>query len=362
MNLIPRFYDAALSGNQLTISDPLFTVNSMTWSVIGGCETASITAEDPSDANLWRLVERLRYPVVIMDGIDRNAWWGYVSEVRIKAGGFEFGVSIDSMSNKIAVAYSFIATGSSQVGTRKTTAWLIDADSTAAYGIKEYLASGSGLTDAAALAKRDSILAAKKYPGGTIVEARSNGNATATINCRGWWSTLDWRYAAVAAGANLISTAQIANLVATFGQFMTATDVDVASSVSVAPYLSGDTTTGREIEALLAQGGANSRRLLSEVNINRRVHIYEEPVNTPTYNMLRSGDITTTTGTLVVEYQPPVGSWARLVDVVYAGADTSRMVDPTLQFIEGAAWNSTGGLTPKFRGQLSLSDLMGGGM
>ena len=359
MILTPRLYDAALSGNQLTLSNPLFTVNSMTWSVIGGCETANITAEDPSDANLWRLVENLRCPVVIMDEIDRVAWWGYVFEVRIKAGGFEFGVSIDSMVNKVAVAYSFIADGSSQVGTRKTTAWSNDADSIAAYGIKEYLASGSGLTDAAALAKRDAILAAKKYPGGTIAESRSNGNATATIACRGWWTTLDWRYATVAAGANLISTTQIAALVTTYGQFMTATDVDAASSVSVAPYLSGDTTTGREIEALMAQGGANSRRLLSEVDINRRVNIYEEPVNTPTYNMLRSGDITTAVGTPVVEYQPPIGAWARLVDVVYAGTDTSRMVDPTLQFIEGAAWNATGGLTPKFRGQKSLSDLMG---
>jgi hypothetical protein len=206
MMLKPRFGTRAF-GLKLVDTELVFRVNSMRWQAIGGCSEASITAFGP-EQSLWDTINYLRCPVEIYDDKGSALWWGYVSEAKVRVGAVEIGASVESMQNSIAVAYSYIQPGTTTVGQRKTTAWSSDAGSVAEYGTKEFLSSQGGLSDAAAIAKRDAILASRRWPQGVPGQfgnprgrVRSSGaenSKSATLLCRGWYETLSWRYASVA--------------------------------------------------------------------------------------------------------------------------------------------------------------------
>ncbi len=508
-----------------------WTVNSLEWEAVGGCSQASLTAYGP-ELDLWEMIECLRCPITIYDEKARPVWWGFVSEATVRIGGIEVGVTISSMTNRIAVAYSFVETGTNVVGRRKTTAWSEDADAAAEYGKKEWISSGGGMTDASALARRDAILEKQKWPAGVTTSASIGGygsprprvrgsgaedSQSASLICRGWWDTLDWQYASWAsvvgpayvtallndqwfgyqtshtkvfqqfsvgvgsinalsltmcvrkigapadnlnfniyeldgsgnpsgsavvgasiAGGSLTtgldwytlsitetelaantmyglalersggidaanyytvavdpalgyaggafkiwngtawvsrpsdvdmnfqinvnnqveSTSQVRDMAIAYGEFIEAVDIDTASGVLLPSYRDGDTTALEEIRQLLVMGGPNGRRYLAEVDENRRLHIWEEPAVQESYYLDRWGDLSDARGMMITPWMPPVGIWARLRDVIPASADTSKLADPTLQFIEAATWASGGGLTFRFRGQVSIDEIM----
>lgn len=344
-----------------------FRVNSLDWEAQGGCQAASITAFGEELA-LWELIETLRGPVRIQDENAEAVWWGFVGEVQVRVDAIEVGATIDSMVNKIAVAYSYVAAGSQEVGERKTTSWASDTESIAEYGTKEFLSSMDGLSDAAAVARRDAILGARRWPVGTgapfgqprgrVRRSGAKKSLSATLFCRGWSDTLRWRYAAVSGTSSVATTTQITNLESTYGEFITGVDIEAASGISSSEYRDGDTTVWEEILALLDSGGANSRRLLCAVDVDRRLKVWEEPASSEVkYFMDSHGDLYGVGNVLVDEFRPPVGKWLRLRDVVPGSADVTKLATPELQFIEGARWDSENGLQLQFRGQPSIEDM-----
>lgn len=173
-----------------------FSVNSMTWSAIGGPSEAEVEVIGP-EVDQWEMIEMLRCPVSILDDSGRAVWWGYVHAVEVPTGRLAVGATIDSMYNDVAVAYSLAQTDRKTIGYRKTTAWSSDANSLAEYGRRQFLSSQGSLSDAAATARRDQILGtyAKPQRVCSVTGGRMAGGAT--ITCRGWWDTLGWRYASV---------------------------------------------------------------------------------------------------------------------------------------------------------------------
>jgi hypothetical protein len=65
----------------------------------GGPKAASLSVNATNQA-LWRLVDLLRCPIEIRDEAQRPVWWGYVSEVRVRYGQVEVGVTLEDMANK----------------------------------------------------------------------------------------------------------------------------------------------------------------------------------------------------------------------------------------------------------------------
>lgn len=500
-----------------------FSVNSLEWSVYGGCKQATITASG-TVLGLWDLLEYLRCPIKIFDKQGTRIWWGYVHEVKVKIGGMEVGISIKNMANAVAVAYSYVRPGTNTVGQRKTTTYLTDTDSITEFGRKEFLSSQGGMSQAAANARRAAILASSKYPHPVInaFGASRKTKATqrsATITCRGWWDTLEWRMATIASvvgpnyssttsteqnigsastdtkvfqqvligtksvnvihvsayvrkqgtptdnlqysiyaldssglptgsalasasiggasvsaslgwvklaltsevelkantkyglqlsrsgaasGTNYFvvnvntdlgytdgffriwngsawvarstdadmpfilyvdnkiqSTQQIKDLESLFGEFLTGVIVDADSGVILPSYRDGDTTVLQEILDLMASGGVNGRRLLADVTPERLLHIYEEPASTTVEHFLdSSGKIRSTSTRPVPDYLPPVGKWVKLTDIIPVTVDLSRMINPTLQFMDGAIYDTKSGLRPQFRGQNTPDDLL----
>jgi hypothetical protein len=187
-------------------------VKRMRWVARGNPDEAELEVTGPEDL-LWEMLDWLRYGVEITNESATRAWWGYVHEVQVGVGRFAVIRSLDTLYNRVAVAYSLAQTDKKTVGYRKTTAWAEDSASSGEYGTKEYLSSQGSLSDAAAIGRRNSILEEKKWPAGT--SQLNSGGTKVTIVCRGWWYTLGWQYASIpaVAGASYETTGAVEQLV-----------------------------------------------------------------------------------------------------------------------------------------------------
>ena len=128
------FQNRDFSARHKTNWDTL-TVERYSHNVIGGSYRAHLTATG-NETDLWEFIEMLRCPVNIIDYVRAHpVWWGYISKVTITTeSGLQYGVNIDGMANKLAIAYTYNME-------RVTTGWDSDTVSIAEYGTKEMLLS-----------------------------------------------------------------------------------------------------------------------------------------------------------------------------------------------------------------------------
>lgn len=523
-----RVYARNLSGTQKILpATCTYHVNSMRWDVAGYCSEASITVTG-SRTGLWEMMEYLRCPVEIYNERGKCVWWGYVAETAVREKSIEVGATLTSLTNRVAVTYSWVEPGTLQVGTRKTTAWAEDTESIAEYGYRELISSASGLTDEAATQRRDTILAQHRWPQGVGANPRgrarysgADNSASATLICKGWYGTLDWRYApwsnlksityvgaggseptvgnsssrakvmqqfvttsnrsvrAVSVGVcldktgsptdNVVvelfeldssgnptgsalanytfagstvtatqdwhsgdlstqvalkagvmyglqvrrsgavdgsnyysvwgntaldysggafkvwngsawvanspdvdmrfrigvdnqveTTQQIKDIVGTYGQFITSTDIESNSGYYLPSWRDGSRSALKEIEDLLKYGGPNDRSLITRVESDRRLRVYEEEArpNQPAFYLKVDGTIMNGAGGVQPDDEPPVGRWIRLAEVIPGTVDISKLIDPTWQFVSGARWSDSSGTSLIFRGQPGIEDLL----
>jgi hypothetical protein len=305
-------------------------------SVFGGPKAAEIACD--GDINdLWELVERLRCPVEIYSNYGDLVWWGYVHEVQLRVGSLRIGVSLENFHNKVAVAYSFVTPGTTNVGARRTTPWAQDSDSVTEYGIRELLYTTNGSTDDHAVAARDAILYQQRYPTPSITfESGQASSHEASLFCRGWFDTLKWRY--YTAVAATVDTAIQAENICKTGQFFTAVNREITSGIETSQFRDGDGTGLDELSELLKMGTTANRRMLAATDPNRVLTIYEEspynPGGNTTWLINSSGELYDPFGTPVRREACPVGVWARLQDVIPATVDTSKLSDPSIIFID----------------------------
>lgn len=311
---------------------------SYSYHAIGGPEKANITVSGNKWA-LWETLTWLRCGINLYDERLHCVWWGYVAEVEIRVGTVSIGISLDSMANSVAVAYSSVAAGTATVGVRATTAWSSNADSVAAYGTKELLHSMSGATAAGAQGVRDAVLSARQYP---VPEVRFAGDnsLSATLRCRGWFDTLGWHYYSQTATVSTVTTTQISDAVTAEGEFVTAADIDTASGISSSQYRDGDSTALSEIKELLQMGTSAGGRLLATVTTGRRLRVYAEPTSgSDDYSIDSEGLLYNQYNQLVDPHTCPVAFWARLSDVVSETASLSLIAKPSPVFIQRTEYN-----------------------
>ena len=158
---------------------------------------------------------------------------------------------------------------------------------------------------------------------------------------------------------NWVETSQqMHNLAMEYGQFFAGVSVETASGVYQPSFQNGSQTARQVFEDLAEFGGPNDRRILAEVLSNRYVRIYEEPAAGNNYKLDINGVVYTPGGGVVDGWIPPVGQWIELIDVVPDSVDTSRMINPNVQFVEGARWSAQGGLQLRYKGQPSIEDVL----
>lgn len=157
--------------------------------VRGGPSLAEIEVRGPAAA-LEGVLDWLRRPVFVRNAHGMDVWWGFVNEVRLTVGASTYTRSLDSLANRVAVAYAAPAPdGSSE---RCTTTWAEDALSIARYGTKDLLDSFGDAGDAQALGRRANLLGEMASPAVTPSPSGS-GESRALLVCVGWLETLAWR-------------------------------------------------------------------------------------------------------------------------------------------------------------------------
>jgi hypothetical protein len=131
------------------------------------------------------------------------------------------------------------------------------------------------------------------------------------------------------------TTQQVASLARNYGQFFRQVLMSAHSGIAVESYRDGDSTALFEIAQLLQMGTENYRRLLAEVDVTRRLRIYEEPaIPAAPYLIFSDGVIAEPNGLPLRSCTCPVGMWARWTDVVPPSVNTTRLADPALVFID----------------------------
>jgi hypothetical protein len=135
------------------------------------------------------------------------------------------------------------------------------------------------------------------------------------------------------------TTSQLETMINTSGEFITAVDVDVDSGVYSCPYRDGDQFALAEIIELLNSGTTNHRRVLADVDENRRARLYEEPVAGSYDNLMtKHGEFFDYLGKPVKAEDIRPGGWMRLKDVVPASTDTTLLADMTRFFVESVVY------------------------
>ena len=348
MKFSTTIYDRDFGSGLATPVGLTLTVQRYSFAVPGGPDAATITARGP-EAAIAELIQRLRCPIEIYDEAGALMWWGFINQVTASLNGFEFGASLDSMSNRVAVAYSFVTPGSADVGTRKTTAWADDADSVDEYGYKDLLSSLDGATDAQAILARDLILAQYKYPVATWQSA-AMADGTAQIVCSGWWSALDWRMYANSGTDSIATTTQIDEAITAAGQFFPDTSIETASGIDSSEYQDGDSTLRTVVEALLAGGTSAGARLTALVTKDRLARILAEPAaGASDYQWLRDGSLYDSVGARVDARECPAGMWLTRPDI--GSINLGQLISPLQTFVTRAEFDAATGIyRPEVRG------------
>jgi hypothetical protein len=115
-------------------------------------------------------------------------WEGFINRMTFDAGGVQYTISLDEMTNRVTVTYTDVAASATNA---QITAAANNTDSQALYGIKQenidfgYMRAGTG-----AVSLRDTVLAQKAYPLSSIT--RGQGGGLLHIEMLGFYHTLQW--------------------------------------------------------------------------------------------------------------------------------------------------------------------------
>jgi len=172
-----------------------FEVEELSWGAVGGPKAGRLAANlRTQQIHLDELSGLLRRPVEVYSGAGALVWWGYVHAASVQDGASGALLDLDHLANRVAVVYDLVQwqlPGGEQGGV--VTGWADDLTSQAVYGIKEKkysLAVGPQVQaealQAVQLARWAKPSPAVNFPGGDGVSV--------TLELRGWWETLDWRF------------------------------------------------------------------------------------------------------------------------------------------------------------------------
>lgn len=159
-----------------------------------GYTTADMTVE--GDAGQMEMLRRwLGYYVVVRNQRLNVIWAGKITGISYPKGTKLYKLTLDDMSNRIAVTWSQEdADGNTVSG---VTPYADNLDSQSRYGIKEMLKSAGDLDEALALAQRDEALRALGEPLEDTdlygAATGSTGFPTGQLMCRGLGDSFTWR-------------------------------------------------------------------------------------------------------------------------------------------------------------------------
>ncbi len=285
---------------------------------MGGSYRALIGAQSADPRALSPLLGWLRCGLRISDGHARPLWGGYVNAVSLQMGAITQRVSLQGMSNRVAVAYTSAASPTQRALKRFTTPWAEDAGSIAEYGVKEWLAPLPQADAPNALRARDTFLQERALPFVSLSrDAQSQTNAavgatplaTVRLECCGWYSALAWQYAGTLQTPAPDTLALAMQVALERGAFFTGWVGLRESGQITAEAWGGETRALDVFEGLLACSCADGRPLYAETLPDRRLYVYT-PDERDLYQVCADGSLRDPFGQPVEGANFPAGVFA----------------------------------------------------
>lgn len=140
------------------------------------------------------------------------------------------------------------------------------------------------------------------------------------------------------------TTQQIQNYLMQYGEVLNGLRIDVRSGIYSESFRSGDTTVYDELKAHLETGTSNYRRILSRINIDRTVDVWEQPDETslPEIEYRTDGRIYFLAGSEVESGFDPVGKWVSVIPITKSSSYFSAINGMNNYFVDACEWDSEG--------------------
>lgn len=312
-----------------------FSVVRYSWHSIGGPYHAVIDAMGDI-TTLWELFGYLgRYCTIYGQG-GVPYWWGRVHSAEVRVGVWVYSASLSDTYNRVAVAYNYVAVPTT-VSVPVQTSFIDDPVSQAEYGTREIVVKRDFESGTSAEAFRSVYLNDYSLPRITYTRQAHTPIASAKLECRGFWETLDDRYYENLTSSNVETSDQIETIIES-GEYIDNVTVELPSGVYSNGYRDGGNSAMKEVEALMVQGdGINP--YVSVVTHNRDVRVYPVSRNATPYLLLDDGGIETFSGSAIDIRQCPVNVWARPKQMIGHGVEPAMLHNRGRIFIEEAEYD-----------------------
>lgn len=163
-----------------------------TASVRGGPIDAEVRATGPRYM-LYETLDWLRNPITVYNQLGTEVWWGYIAAITANIGSLEIGLSLDEVSNRIQVIYTYNNPEGRPI--KVTSGWSEDQDSIDTYGTWELIKSLGTSSDERAVSDLATTLSLLAWPVGTpVFNSGDTSEDSVSLLCRGWYSSLAATY------------------------------------------------------------------------------------------------------------------------------------------------------------------------
>ena len=306
-------------------------------------DNASIELKgDHIDAEDW-IEYGIGRHVTVKDGFLDTVFQGFVDSLEVIAGGLTVKRGpLMGIGNRVSVVYAELdnTVNPPTVGDRTVTTIEQDEDSQQKYGIVEKVVSAGQISTAEANQLRDAYLEENKLPETSqgINSMGSGPGITIRMDCLGYGHWLN----AYVYNQNLVSSttqvsAKIEAVLAEDPNNLISTNYSniVFNGVLVTAYENDDPYGLTVIKELVSYGDVAYDRYLFQIDDNRIVKYFEQPVDWLYQMSLGENEIRTIGGAEVSPWSIKPGQWIRITDFLAGRSEKESLrQDPRMVFIE----------------------------
>lgn len=165
-------------------------VQSLSWSLPGGADTARLEAALPAGMEMdW--LAWLNTGLVVHTPDSRPMWSGVIEQVRVEQGQGGRVISMAELVNRVKVRYQRTGFSGEDGDPWLETDWLENAQSMRQYGRREVLLEAGQSSAQQAEAAGRFLLQRRAFPT-DLPHAHTAQPPRVVLDCKGWWHSLRW--------------------------------------------------------------------------------------------------------------------------------------------------------------------------
>lgn len=332
-------------------------------SAFGGFDTASFSLSENKNMMEDWILNGLFRPIVVFDNYLDSIWEGFVDSITINQAGLSITHGpVTEISNRVFAIYSGVDTSvyPPQIGVRKRTPTFEGTISQADWGIWWKIVSLAGVTDANADQLVGMYMAEHGHPEKNSNFSFSNEDISLSINCSGWYQTLNYPFNHTDSSDTTDLSDRIQEILAAHpnsGWISSDYGLITPNTIQIPTYESDDQLAIEHLRGLSAMGDASSLRQIFGIYENRQA-VYG-PVSEQIDYTIELGDprrqVIDSAGAVVPPWKIRPGKWIFFSDFIPGlGAPYSDLhADPRMLRVETVNFDMRTPYAVQFTGGIS---------